>query len=90
MSLTFEEKQNLEFNDRFAVGFDRLENTTENIFITGQAGTGKSTLLQYFREHTTKNIVVLAPTGVAAVNVSGQTIHSFFTFCRTKVLGFYN
>ena len=80
MSLTFEEKQNLEFNDRFAVGFDRLENTTENIFITGQAGTGKSTLLQYFRGHSTKSLVVLAPTGAAAVNVGGQTIHSFFAF----------
>ena len=46
----------------------------------GPAGTGKSTLLQHFRQHTRKKLVVLAPTGVAAVNISGQTIHSFFGF----------
>ena len=57
-----------------------LENGSRNIFITGKAGTGKSTLLQYFRDHTTKNVAVLAPTGVAAVNIKGQTIHSFFRF----------
>ncbi|MCH8296326.1 AAA family ATPase, partial [Candidatus Poribacteria bacterium] len=55
-------------------------NGSGNIFITGKAGTGKSTLLQYFRDHTVKNVVVLAPTGVAAVNIKGQTIHSFFRF----------
>lgn len=49
----------------------------ESVFITGQAGTGKSTLLRYFRETTRKSVVVLAPTGVAALNVGGQTIHSF-------------
>ena len=57
-----------------------MENTSRNLFITGKAGTGKSTLLSYFRDHTTKNVVVLAPTGVAAVNIKGQTIHSFFRF----------
>ena len=52
-----------------------------HLFITGRAGTGKSTLLQHFRGETTKKkVVVLAPTGVAAVNVGGQTIHSFFGF----------
>lgn len=50
----------------------------ESVFITGKAGTGKSTLLRYFRETTRKPVVVLAPTGVAALNVGGQTIHSFF------------
>jgi len=50
------------------------------MFITGRAGTGKSTLLQLFRKTTRKKTVVLAPTGVAALNVSGQTIHSFFKF----------
>jgi ATP-dependent DNA helicase PIF1 len=53
---------------------------TRNLFITGEAGTGKSTLLAYFRRTTPKNIAVLAPTGVAALNVKGQTIHSFFRF----------
>ena len=57
-----------------------MENTSTSLFVTGRAGTGKSTLLSYFRDHTKKNIVVLAPTGFAAVNVKGQTIHSFFVF----------
>jgi ATP-dependent DNA helicase PIF1 len=59
---------------------DKMENTREHIFLTGRAGTGKSTLLQYFRATTKKKMVVLAPTGVAALNVQGQTIHSFFGF----------
>lgn len=57
-----------------------LEVSTDSYFITGKAGTGKSTLLQIFRDTTRKNVVVLAPTGVAALNVRGQTIHSFFGF----------
>lgn len=57
-----------------------LENTNTSLFITGRAGTGKSTLLKYFTQHTRKKYVVLAPTGVAALNVRGQTIHSFFGF----------
>jgi hypothetical protein len=51
-----------------------------HVFLTGRAGTGKSTLLDHFRQTTAKNIAVLAPTGVAAVNVRGQTIHSFCSF----------
>lgn len=58
--------------------FEILENSLDDIFVTGKAGTGKSLLLQYFRENTSKNIVVVAPTGVAALNVRGQTIHSLF------------
>lgn len=58
--------------------FDIIENTNNNLFITGRAGTGKSVLLQYFKQKTTKRVVVVAPTGVAALNVGGQTIHSFF------------
>ncbi len=57
-----------------------IENSTENIFLTGNAGTGKSTLLEHFRTSTGKNIAVVAPTGVAALNVHGETIHSFFGF----------
>ncbi|MCK5014653.1 MAG: AAA family ATPase [Candidatus Omnitrophica bacterium] len=78
METTFQ--KDIEFNDQFAKAYDLLENGSTNIFITGKAGTGKSTLLQYFRDHTTKNVAVLAPTGVAAVNIKGQTIHSFFRF----------
>ena len=69
-----------EFNPEFARAFELMEGTSECILVTGKAGTGKSTLLQYFIENTDKNIVVLAPTGVAAINVGGQTIHSFFRF----------
>lgn len=57
-----------------------LENSADPLFITGAAGTGKSTLLQHFRRTTAKNVAVLAPTGVAAINVGGETIHSFFRF----------
>ncbi len=70
----------LDFNDEFAAAFEDLENTSRHLFITGKAGTGKSTLLQYFRLKTQKNIAVLAPTGVSAINIKGQTIHSFFQF----------
>ncbi|MCA9408890.1 MAG: AAA family ATPase [Candidatus Omnitrophica bacterium] len=70
----------LEFNEDFVTAHDFLENTQKNIFVTGKAGTGKSTLLKYFREKTYKNVAVLAPTGVAAINIQGQTIHSFFRF----------
>jgi len=59
---------------------DILENTNNNVFLTGRAGTGKSNFLKYFRTTTKKNVVVLAFTGVAAINVQGQTIHSFFRF----------
>jgi len=71
---------NIEFNPEFTRALDLMENTPHNIFITGRAGTGKSTLLTYFRQQTKKKIAVLAPTGVAAINVQGQTIHSFFKF----------
>ena len=70
----------------FEKAFQLLENTRKNIFLTGKAGTGKSTFLQYFRENTEKNIAVVAPTGVAALNVQGQTIHSMFRFAPKFVL----
>ena len=55
-----------------------MEHSNESMFITGKAGTGKSTLLQLFKDTTRKNVVALAPTGIAALNIQGQTIHSFF------------
>jgi len=70
----------IDFNSEFQCALDMMEKTDKNIFITGRAGTGKSTLLSYFHNNTKKNVVILAPTGVAAVNVGGQTIHSFFHF----------
>lgn len=71
---------NVEINEEFKRAFELAEKSEKNIFITGKAGTGKSTFLNYFRENTKKEIAVLAPTGVAAVNIKGQTIHSFFNF----------
>ncbi|MCU1424463.1 MAG: helicase [Microbacteriaceae bacterium] len=58
--------------------FAAIETTRENIFVTGRAGTGKSTLLNHLSWNTSKQIVICAPTGVAALNVGGQTIHSLF------------
>ncbi len=71
---------NIEINEQFAKAIKLMEEGENPVFITGRAGTGKSTLLEYFRATTKKEVVVLAPTGVAAVNISGQTIHSFFRF----------
>jgi ATP-dependent exoDNAse (exonuclease V) alpha subunit len=70
--------ERIEMTDEFAHAFDLMENTEQNLYITGLAGTGKSTLLKYFTENTDKEVVVLAPTGVAAINVQGSTLHSFF------------
>ena len=70
----------IDFNPEFQSALSLMEETDKNIFITGRAGTGKSTLLNYFHNNTGKRAVILAPTGVAAVNVGGQTIHSFFHF----------
>lgn len=70
----------IDLNPQFKKALELMEHTSKNIFITGKAGTGKSTLLDYFRSITKKKIVVLAPTGVAALNVLGETIHSFFGF----------
>ncbi|MGZ0212377.1 MAG: ATP-dependent DNA helicase [Actinomycetales bacterium] len=61
-----------------AAVFAAIETTRENLFVTGRAGTGKSTLLNHLAHNTSKQIVICAPTGVAALNVGGQTIHSLF------------
>ena len=60
--------------------FDYIEGSQNNIFVTGRAGTGKSTLLTHLIENTEKSVAVCAPTGVAALNVGGTTIHSLFGF----------
>ncbi|HSA94768.1 MAG TPA: DEAD/DEAH box helicase, partial [Acidobacteriota bacterium] len=70
----------IEINPGFRRALDVMEGTPRHVFITGKAGTGKSTLLEHWRGQTLKRIAVLAPTGVAALNVRGQTIHSFFGF----------
>lgn len=73
--------QDIELTDEFKDALALLEapaSVRPLIFITGKAGTGKTTLLKFFAQNTTKNVVVLATTGIAAVNVHGQTVHSFF------------
>lgn len=65
-------------NSEFQQAFQLLTQTNVNVFLTGKAGTGKSTFLRYICQKIRKNYVILAPTGVAAVNVGGVTIHSFF------------
>jgi ATP-dependent exoDNAse (exonuclease V) alpha subunit len=58
--------------------FELIEGTRQHVFVTGRAGTGKSTLLNHLSWNTEKQLVISAPTGVAALNVGGQTIHSLF------------
>ena len=67
-----------ETNVEFNYASDFVKHTDRLVYLTGKAGTGKTTFLKYLRETTTKNTVILAPTGVAAINAGGQTIHSFF------------
>src|SRR5689334_6010470 len=64
----------------YLAAYDHLREGDGHLFVTGRAGTGKSTLLTCLRELITDEMAVLAPTGLAAVNVGGQTIHSFFGF----------
>lgn len=73
-------KQPIQLNEEFRALLDEMEHGNGHLFITGQAGTGKSTLLRLFQKSTSKKVVVTAPTGVAALNVGGQTIHSFCLF----------
>lgn len=68
------DKENVEFNN--AAEFVR--HTDKLVYLTGKAGTGKTTFLKYIKDTTNKNTVILAPTGVAAINAGGVTIHSFF------------
>ena len=70
--------QNVTLTREQAAVFQAIEGTREHVFVTGRAGTGKSTLLGHLNWHTQKQIVICAPTGVAALNVGGQTIHSLF------------
>lgn len=58
--------------------YDAIETTNTHLFVTGRAGTGKSTLLNFLAANTSKKLAICAPTGVAALNVGGQTIHSLF------------
>jgi ATP-dependent exoDNAse (exonuclease V) alpha subunit len=70
----------IEFEHEFKHIFNKMEYSNQNIFITGNAGTGKTTLLEYFRINSKKNFVILASTGISAIKAKGKTIHSFFLF----------
>ena len=70
----------IEINPQFEYVLNFVNQTNHLIFLTGKAGTGKTTLLKYIREQTIKQVAVVAPTGVAAINAGGSTIHSFFQF----------
>jgi len=96
MTNTKHKQSQIEINEQFRYALDIMESGDRSIFITGRAGTGKSTLLNYFRHVAKKKVAVLAVTGVAALNAKGQTIHSFFRFKpgitpdRVKKLRFSN
>ena len=70
----------IELEDEFKNIFNKMEYSNQNIFITGKAVTGKTTLLEYFRINSKKNFVILASTGISAIKAKGKTIHSFFLF----------
>ena len=65
-------------NPQLKLAYDYVQWTGEHIFLTGKAGTGKTTFLHNLKDHCTKRMIVVAPTGVAALNAGGVTIHSFF------------
>ncbi len=68
----------LSYSPAFQLAADFIHYTNRPVFLTGKAGTGKTTFLKHIKEHTSKHVAVLAPTGVAAINAGGVTIHSFF------------
>lgn len=70
----------IQLNKEFQDILQHVEMSDDSMLVTGKAGTGKSTLLSIFRRTTQKRVAVVAPTGIAALNVKGQTIHSFFKF----------
>jgi Cdc6-like AAA superfamily ATPase len=65
-------------NQLFDLASRFVNQTTRHLFLTGKAGTGKTTFLRHIREHSPKKMAVVAPTGVAAINAGGVTMHSFF------------
>ncbi|MDR1783231.1 MAG: AAA family ATPase, partial [Dysgonamonadaceae bacterium] len=77
----------METNPQLELARKFVLNTGRNVFLTGKAGTGKTTFLQQLRESAAKRMVVVAPTGVAAINARGVTIHSFFQLPPTLQIG---
>ena len=70
--------ETIERNEIFDLAYRFITETNESIFLTGKAGTGKTTFLKYLRDQSAKNMIVAAPTGVAAINAGGVTLHSLF------------
>ena len=68
----------MEENTELKLAWEFVEHTEQSIFLTGKAGTGKTTFLKMVKKHSGKRLIVVAPTGVAAINAGGVTIHSFF------------
>ena len=68
----------MENNPELQLAWQFIENTGTHLFLTGKAGTGKTTFLRRLKEQSPKRMVILAPTGIAAINAGGVTIHSFF------------
>src|SRR5690554_7816670 len=73
---------NAEFQDALRL----IQHTSSSVYLTGRAGTGKSTFLRYVCRNTHKKYIVLAPTGIAAINVEGVTLHSFFKIPLRPIL----
>lgn len=67
----------MQTNERLELAHNIVENTGTSLFLTGKAGTGKTTFLRALQQQSRKRIVVTAPTGIAAINAGGVTLHSF-------------
>ena len=77
----------MQTNKQLELAFNFVQYTGTNIFLTGKAGTGKTTFLRSLKERSPKRMIVVAPTGVAAINAGGVTIHSFFQLSFAPQLG---
>ena len=77
----------MQTNKQLELAFDFVRYTGQNIFLTGKAGTGKTTFLKSLKEKSPKRMIVVAPTGVAAINAGGVTIHSFFQLSFAPQIG---
>ena len=83
----------MEMQEAAELAVQYVNTTNRHIFLTGKAGTGKTTFLKYIVDHTYKNVVIAAPTGIAAINAGGVTLHSLLQlpfgslFQKTCLLG---
>ena len=76
--VNYKEDNNTSLGEEQKKLFKKMTETNETMYITGKAGTGKSFLLKHFADSVKKNTVIVAPTGISALNIGGQTIHSLF------------